>query len=60
MKMMQLTVAGVAGLLSLKLLLPLLGLALGLVGMVVKFAIIAAIGYFVLSLIRSRKKERYD
>lgn len=60
MKMMQVMAVGLAGVLSLKLLLPLLGMALGLVGLVVKFAIMAAIGYFVLSLLKSRKKDPYD
>ena len=60
MKMMQAVALGFAGILSLKLLLPLLGMALGLAGLVVKMAIMAAIGYFVLSLLRSRKRDRYE
>lgn len=60
MKMMQVMAVGLAGVLSLKFLLPLLGMALGLAGLVVKFAIMAAIGYFVLSLLKSRKKDRYE
>lgn len=51
-----LTVAGVAGLLVLKLLaavaLPVLGLAFGLLALIVKLAVIAALGYFVYSVLK--------
>lgn len=56
-----LTVAGVVGILLLKLLaaviLPFFGLAIGLVAMAVKLALIAAVVFFVYSLIRKRKEE---
>lgn len=60
MKAMQFLAVGFAGVLSLKLLLPLLGLTLGLLGLVVKLAVVAAIGYFVLSLLRKRRKDHYE
>jgi hypothetical protein len=54
--------AGGVGFLSLKLLgglvLPIFGLALGLLGTVLKIAIIVAIGYFVLTLLRGRRKQQ--
>ena len=55
-------VGGVAALLLLKLvaglILPLLALLVGLVGMAFRIAIFVAIGYFVYSLIRNRKREQ--
>lgn len=55
-----LTVAGVAGILLLKLLtalvFPLLGLFVGLLAMTVKFALIAAVIFFVYSMIKKRKE----
>lgn len=54
-------VGGIAALLVLKLfaglVLPLIGLLFGLVAMALKIAIVAAIGYFVYSLVRDRKRE---
>jgi hypothetical protein len=54
--------AGGVGFLSLKLLgglvLPLLGLTLGFMGMLLKIAIIVAIGYFVLTLLRGRRRRQ--
>lgn len=51
-----LTAVGVAGLLLLKLLsaviLPALGLLMGIVALTVKFAVIAALGYFVYSMFK--------
>jgi hypothetical protein len=38
-------------------LLPMLGVLLGLVGMTLKFALIAAVGYFIYSMIRKRRDE---
>ena len=56
----SLTVAGVAGILLLKLLtalvFPLLGLFVGLLAMTVKFAVIAAVIFFVYSMIKKRKE----
>jgi hypothetical protein len=56
----SLTVAGVAGILLLKLLtallFPLLGLFVGLLAMTVKFALIAAVIFFVYSMIKKRKE----
>ncbi|MEX2470560.1 MAG: hypothetical protein WEA34_00170 [Gemmatimonadota bacterium] len=56
-----LTVAGVAGLVVLKLLaallLPMLGLLFGLVALAMKLALVAALGFFVYSMIqRGRNK----
>ena len=61
MKMVaSLTVAGVAGILLLKLLtalvFPVLGLFVGLLAMTVKFALIAAVIFFVYSMIKKRKE----
>lgn len=57
-----LTVAGVAGIVLLKLLatliFPLFGLLIGLLATTVKFALVAAVIFFVYSLIRKRKEER--
>ena len=50
--------AGLAGLLSVKLLIPLLAMVFGLFGLVMKIAIVMAIGYFIVSLIRSRRDDR--
>lgn len=56
------TVAGIAGIVLLKLLatvlFPLIGVFLGLLAMTVKFALIAAVIFFVYSMIRKRKDER--
>ncbi len=56
-----LAVAGVAGVVLLKLvttlLFPLLGLFVGLFGMVVKLALIAAVVFFIYSMIRKRKDQ---
>ena len=56
----SLTVAGVAGILLLKLLtalvFPMLGLFVGLLAMTVKFALIAAVIFFVYSMIKKRKE----
>ena len=55
-------VGGVAALLLFKvvagLIFPLIALVVGLVGMAVKIAIFIAIGYFVYSLVRNRKREQ--
>jgi len=57
-----LSIAGVAGLVILKLLLtiafPLFGMFVGLILLTVKFALIAAVIFFVYSLIRKRKEEQ--
>ncbi|MEZ4417128.1 MAG: hypothetical protein R3E10_15350 [Gemmatimonadota bacterium] len=47
--------AGLAGLLSLKILLPLLAMLFGLVGLVIKWAVILAIVYFVVQMLRGRR-----
>lgn len=56
-----LTFAGVTGIVLLKLfatlLFPLLGMILGLLAMTVKFALIAAVGFFIYSMIRKRRDE---
>ena len=56
----SLTVAGVAGILLLKLLtalvFPMLALFAGLLAMTVKFALIAAVIFFVYSMIKKRKE----
>lgn len=56
-----LTVAGVAGLVVLKLLaallLPILGLLFGLVAMTMKLALIAALGFFVYSIIKRGRNK---
>jgi len=49
--------AGLAGLLSVKLLIPLLAMVFGLFGLVMKIALVMAIGYFIVSLIRSRRDD---
>ncbi|MDP2956933.1 MAG: hypothetical protein Q8N53_10980 [Longimicrobiales bacterium] len=52
-----LTVTGVAGILLFKLLVvPLLGLFLGLLVMTVKLAILAAVIFFIYSMIKKRKE----
>ena len=55
------TVAGVAGLFLFKLfatlVFPLLGLFLGLMFLTVKFAVIAAVVFFVYSLLRKRRND---
>lgn len=54
------TVAGVAGLVLFKLfaalVFPLLGLFIGLIAMTVKFALIAAVIFFVYSMVRKRQE----
>ena len=54
-------VGGIAALVLFKLLLgfvlPLLGLLVGLVAMAVKIALVAAVAYFVYSLVRGRRRE---
>jgi hypothetical protein len=56
-----LTVAGVAGLILLKLLaavlLPALGVLFGLVALTMKLALVAAIGYFVYTLLRKKSNK---
>jgi hypothetical protein len=56
-----LTVAGVAGVVLLKLfatiLFPILGMMLGLLLMTVKLALVAAVVCFIYSMIRKRKRE---
>ncbi len=58
----QIALVGFAGLLSWKLLsglvLPLFGLMAGLLGLIFKAAIIAAVGYFVINMIKNRR-DRY-
>jgi len=55
-----LTVTGVVGMLLLKLLaslfLPILGMFFGILAMVVKFALIAAVIFFVYSMIKKRRE----
>ena len=55
-----LTVTGVAGVILFKLLaaliFPLLGLFLGLLGMTIKFALVAAVVFFVYSLVKKKKE----
>ena len=55
------TVAGVAGLVLLKLLatvlLPALGILFGLVALTMKLALVAAVGYFVYSMIRKGRSK---
>jgi hypothetical protein len=55
-------VGGVAALLLFKLvaglIFPLIALVVGLLGMAFKIAIFVAIGYFVYSLVRGRKREQ--
>ncbi|MFQ5538588.1 MAG: hypothetical protein ACE5GJ_14180 [Gemmatimonadota bacterium] len=55
------TVAGIAGLVLLKLLgvvvLPLLALFLGVIALTVKLAVVAAVGYFVYSLFKRARKD---
>jgi len=57
----KMAVAGIAGLFVLKLLagllLPLVGLAVGVVGVAVKVAVVLLVGWFVLSILRRRKRE---
>jgi 4-hydroxybenzoate polyprenyltransferase len=56
-----LAVAAISGVVLWKLLatllLPLLGVVLGLIGTVAKFAMIAAVGFFIYSMIRKRREE---
>lgn len=57
-----LSIAGITGLMVLKLLVtiifPLLGLFIGLIAATVKFALIAAVVFFVYSLVRKRREEQ--
>ena len=54
-------VGGVAAILLLKLVfglvLPLLGIVVGFVAMAIKLALLVAVGYFVYSLLRGRRRE---
>jgi uncharacterized protein involved in cysteine biosynthesis len=56
-----LTVAGVAGLVLLKILaavlLPVLGIVVGMVALTMKVALMAAIGFFVYSMVRKRVRS---
>jgi uncharacterized protein involved in cysteine biosynthesis len=56
-----LTVAGVAGLVLLKILaavlLPVLGLVIGMVALTMKVALMAAIGFFIYSMVRKRARS---
>ena len=56
-----LTVAGVAGLVLLKILaavlLPVLGLVVGMVALTMKVALMAAIGFFIYSMVRKRARS---
>ncbi len=60
----KLAVVGISGVVLFKLfatlLFPLLGLVFGLLAMTVKFALIAAVIFFVYSMIRKRKSEEED
>lgn len=60
-RLAQLTLAGIAGILALKvlgvLLLPILGLAVGIFALALKVALVLAVGWFVLRLLRGRKAE---
>lgn len=55
------SVAGLTGVMLFKLLVtvffPLLGVVFGLIAMTVKFALIAAVAFFIYSLIKKRKEE---
>ena len=57
----KLTVAGISGVVLFKLfatiLFPLLGMMLGLIAMTVKIALIAAVIFFVYSMIKKRKND---
>lgn len=57
----QLAIAGVAGILALKilggLLLPLLGLAAGIFALAFKLMLVVVVGWFVLRMLRGRKRE---
>ena len=60
----QFFIAGVAGILGLKILgalvLPLIGLVFGFLGMLVKFALIAAVIFFVLSFFKRRREPAHS
>ena len=60
----KIAVVGISGVVLFKLfatlLFPLLGLVFGLLAMTVKFALIAAVVFFVYSMIRKRKSEEED
>jgi hypothetical protein len=62
--LVKLTVVGISGVVLFKLfatlLFPLLGLIFGLLAMTVRFALIAAVIFFVYSMIRKRKSEDED
>ncbi|NIP57444.1 MAG: hypothetical protein GWO00_05440 [Gemmatimonadetes bacterium] len=57
----QLALAGIAGILALKVLgilvLPILGLAVGIFAVALKALLVLAVGWFVLRLLRGRKAE---
>ena len=60
--LLQYAAAGVAGLVALKivggLILPLLGLAMGLLGLAVKIAFMVFVGWLVLRVLRGRSPKR--
>ena len=52
-------VAGIAGIVGVKLLLlPLLGLVTGVLGLILKIALIFAVGYFVIRFLKSLRRRR--
>lgn len=53
----QITVAGIVGLVLLKLLLGLFGVVVGFLGMALKLALIALLGYVVLRVVRGRRER---
>lgn len=53
----QITVAGIVGLVLLKLLLGLFGVVVGFLGMAFKLALIALLGYVVLRVVRGRRER---
>ena len=57
----QLAIAGIAGILALKIVggivLPLLGLAAGLLALAFKLTLVVLVGWFVLRALRGRKRE---
>jgi hypothetical protein len=58
----QLVLIGVAGFIGLKILggvtLPILGMLLGLLTMLIKVALVVAVVYFILNLLKDRKREK--
>ena len=57
-----LVVVGLAGLAAFKigggLFVPLFGMAMGLIAVAMKIAVICAIGYFVITLLKGRRRDR--